>query len=407
MSDPALHDFRHQVRAWLEENAPAEIRGTRGAGRFDGYWGGRRKLGATDAIELWLERTAAMGYTAPTWPREYGGAGLDEERADILDQEMERLRVPPGVIGFGLAMLGPVVLEFGTEAQKRSLLPDICAGRVRWCQGYSEPNAGSDLASLGTAAVPDGDDFVISGQKIWTSHADKSDCIFCLVRTNPDVKKQHGITFLVIDMDDPRIDVRPIELISGSSPFCEVFFDEVRVPASHVIGEVDGGWAVAKSLLRHERTMIGSAMGGQLADAERELVEQAREALGDGPGPLSDPVLVDAIAHAAIDERCFQLTRQRIAQSVEAGDGPGNESSILKVCGSELKQRRWDLATRIAGPGANGWEGPGFDADELDLTRRWLRSRANTIEGGTTEIQLNIIASRVLGLWFATKGKRR
>jgi alkylation response protein AidB-like acyl-CoA dehydrogenase len=316
----------------------------------------------------------------------------------VLDQELQRLELPPPVVGFGLTMIGPTLLEFGTEQQRLEHLPKICSGQIRWCQGYSEPGAGSDLASLSTRAVRDGDEFVVSGQKIWTSHADLSDWIFCLVRTDPSAKKQKGITFLLIDMARGGVTTRRIKLISGASPFCEVFFDEVRVPVHNVVGEVNAGWTVAKALLGYERSMIGQAMGGQLAGAEDSLVALARTELDAANGPLPDAQTRLAIAQLAMDERAYRLTLEGIQEAVEAGRAPGPESSILKICASELKQRRWELGARIAGPQALGWEGPGFGPAELELTREWLRSRANSIEGGSTEIQLNIIAKRVLGL---------
>ncbi|MCB9785109.1 MAG: acyl-CoA dehydrogenase family protein [Deltaproteobacteria bacterium] len=389
--------FGDEVRRWLEEHAPRSLRGTR-RGRFDGFWGGRKATGVDPDVLRWRDMMAERGFTAPTWPREYGGAGLSAADARTLDQELARLGLPPAVVGFGLTMIGPTLLDYGTEAQKRRHLPAICRGEIRWCQGYSEPQAGSDLASLRTRAVPDGDAFVVDGQKVWTSYADLSDWIFCLVRTDPAAKKQQGITFLLIDMETPGVTARRIALISGASPFCEVFLEGVRVPREQVVGEVNGGWTVAKALLGYERSMIGEAIGGQLATSEAQLVSGARRHLGAAAGPLPDPSLRDAIVRNAMDERAFALTIERARQGVQSGRAPGPESSIMKVAGSELKQRRWELAVRIAGPAGLGWEGPGFAADDLDATREWLRSRANTIEGGTSEIQLDILARRVLGL---------
>ena len=388
--------FRDEVRAFLESAAPESLRGTR-RGRFDGYWGGRRHPAPAPDVLRWLGAMLERGWTAPTWPRQYGGGGLSREQARVLDEELVRLAMPPPVVGFGLTMIGPTLLDFGNEAQKAQHLPRIARGEVRWCQGYSEPGAGSDLASLSTRAVRDGDAFVVTGQKIWTSFADLSDWIFCLTRTNPSAKKQQGITFLLIDMETPGVATKKIQLISGASPFCEVFLDEVRVPVENVVGSIDGGWTVAKALLGHERSMIGEAIGGQLATAEAQLVALARKELSAASGPLPDPLLRDAIARAAMDERCLGLTLRRVRDEQASGQ-PGSESSILKVAGSELKQRRWELALRIAGPQALGWEAPGYDEEELQMVREWLRSRANSIEGGTTEIQLDIIAKRVLGL---------
>jgi len=317
----------------------------------------------------------------------------------VLAQEMGRLRLPPPLIGFGLTMIGPTLLRFGSEALKQEHLPRICRGEIRWCQGYSEPDAGSDLASLNTRAVRDGDHFVITGHKVWTSYADESDWIFALVRTDPNARKQEGITFLLIDMESPGVTVRPIKLISGSSPFCETMFDEVRVPVANVVSEINAGWTVAKALLGHERSMIADAFGGGAGGTgkRRGLVELAREAVG-GNGALADALLRDEIARMEMDTRAFLLTVQRSRDAAKAGQQPGAETSLFKIHGTELNQRRNDLMMRIAGPAGLGWEGPGFDDDALARTRDWLRSKGNSIEGGTSEIQLNIIAKRVLGL---------
>ena len=393
----SLDTFRAETRQWLEEKAPVSLRGTR-AGRFDGYWGGRRHPAPEPAIQQWLDLMIEKGWTAPTWPSQYGGGDLSRAEAEILDEEMERLQLPPALVGFGLVMIGPTLLDYGTEEQKQEHLPKICRGEVRWCQGYSEPGAGSDLAGLSTKAEIKGDQVIINGQKVWTSYADQSDWIFCLTLTDPDAKKQEGITFVLVDMFQDGVTTKPIELISGASPFCEVFLENAVAKTSDIVGQINAGWIVAKALLGYERTMIGKAIGGQLSGVEDELVSNARHYLDQADGPIEDHSLRHEIATFAMDETVFNLTTQRIQQSMEAGRKPGSESSIMKVVGSELKQRRWDLATRIAGPQCLGWEGPGYSDEELLTTRQWLRSRANTIEGGSSEIQLNIIAKRVLGL---------
>jgi alkylation response protein AidB-like acyl-CoA dehydrogenase len=281
-------------------------------------------------------------------------------------------------------------------------LTKICRGEIRWCQGYSEPDAGSDLASLKARAVRDGDDFIITGQKVWTSYADVSDWIFALVRTNTEVKKQAGITFLLADMQSPGISVAPVSLISGKSPFCETRFDEVRVPVKNVIATIDGGWTVAKALLGHERSMIGNLYGGgrkKKGAKGSALAALAREYVGeDAAGRVADPVLRDEIAQTEMDAKAFGLTVQRSSDSAKAGHQPGTESSLFKVYATELNKRRTELRVRIAGPHGLGWEGEGFDDEELTRTREWLRARGNSIEGGTSEIQLNIIAKMVLGL---------
>jgi alkylation response protein AidB-like acyl-CoA dehydrogenase len=391
-----LEAFRGEVRAWLQANAPRSLFGRMGS-ELDGTWGGRKAVYADPDTKRWLEIAGARGFTAPTWPKEYGGGALSSAEAKALNQELRKLGLPAPLIGFGLTMIGPTLLQYGTEAQKREHLPKICRGEVRWCQGYSEPGAGSDLASLQTRAVRDGDDFVINGQKVWTSYAEQSDWMFALVRTDPDAKKQVGITFLLLDMEWPGVETRPIELISGSSPFCETFFKDVRVPVANVIGKVNGGWTVAKALLGHERSMIADAFGGGGAGAPG-LPELARRYVGSRDGRIADPLLRDAIAQNQMDTRCFHLTVQRARDAAKAGHAPGPESSLFKVYATELNKRRYDVLMRVLGPQALGWEEPGFEVDELARTREWLRSRGNSIEGGTSEIQLNIIAKHVLGL---------
>jgi alkylation response protein AidB-like acyl-CoA dehydrogenase len=396
-----LESFRTETRSWLEANAPEALRGMPFT-ELDGTWGGRKWRFQKPEMRRWLDVMAERGWTAPTWPREYGGGGLSPAEAKVLSQELRDLRLPPPLIGFGLTMIGPVLLRFGSEEQKREHLPRICRGEIRWCQGYSEPGAGSDLASLQTRAVREGDELVVTGQKIWTSYADESDWIFALVRTSPDApRKQEGITFLLIDMDSPGVSIKPILLISGKSPFCETFFDSVRVPVRNVVGAIDGGWAVAKALLGHERSMIADAFGGgaERSSGPSRLVSLARRHLGeDAEGRLADRVLRDEVARAEMDTRAFGLTVQRTRDAAKAGHEPGPESSLFKIYGTELNQRRHELMVRILGPQGLGWEGPGFADEELGLARDWLRSRGNTIEGGTSEIQLNIIAKRVLGL---------
>jgi acyl-CoA dehydrogenase len=393
-----MDEFRREAAQWITQNAPRSLYGTR-TGRFDGYWGGKKERTIEPDAERWLHACIEKGWTAPDWPREHGGAGLTRVHTEIINQILIELQLPPPLVGFGLAMIGPTMLDYGTDAQKAEHIPKIVRGDIRWCQGYSEPNAGSDLASVATRADRDGDDFVINGQKVWTSHADKADWIFALVRTNAEApKKQTGITFLLINMDSPGVSVKPITLISGASPFCEVFFENVRVPVGNVIGQIDAGWTVAKALLGYERSMIGAAIGGQLRRSESDLTELARDVLNAPDGPLPDGVMRSKIADWAMDEACFGFTIQRVVQSMKGGQQPGPESSILKVVGGDLKQRKFDIGMELLGPQSAGWEGDAFSDDERQMTRDWLRSRGNSIEGGTSEIQLNIMAKRVLGL---------
>jgi acyl-CoA dehydrogenase len=392
MADPGA--FREETRGWLVANAPAAMHAPLRS-PDDACWGGRKTVYPPD-VRRWLDVMAERGWTAPTWPREYGGGGLERAEAKILAEEMAKLRLRPPLTGFGLTMIGPLLLAEGNEEQKREHLPRIVRGEIRWCQGYSEPGAGSDLASLRTRAVRDGDVFVVNGQKVWTSYADKADWMFLLVRTDPEASKHNGISFLLMDMESPGVSVRPIKLISGASPFCETFLADVRVPVRNVVGPVNGGWRIAKALLGFERTMIADAFK-ERDDANR-LVALARHSVGDVGGRVADPIARDRIAQVQMDQACLDLTLARARDGARAGRPPGPESSIFKYYGTELNQRRRALLVELLGPQGLGWEGAGFSDDEVRITRDWLRSRGNSIEGGTSEIQLNIIAKRVLGL---------
>lgn len=389
-----LDDFRGETRAWLEENAPPSMR-TPARTSEELCWGGTKVTYPKDVVR-WLEVNVERGYTAPTWPKALGGGGLDRARAKILAEEMSALSLRPPLIGFGLSMIGPLLLQEGSEAHQKRHIPPIVRGEIRWCQGYSEPGAGSDLASLQTKAVRDGDAYVLEGSKIWTSYADKSDWMFILVRTRSDGRKQDGISFLLMDMATPGVTVKPIRLISGASPFCETFLAGARVPCENLVGEENRGWAIARALLAHERTMIGDIFKEQ-GDRER-LVAAARAHVGEDGARIADPILRDRIAALEIEQTCLDLTLQRAKDAARAGHKPGHESSIFKLVGTELNQTRRDLMCSVLGLQSLGWEGDGYEADELKATRDWLRSRGNTIEGGTSEIQLDIIAKRVLAL---------
>jgi alkylation response protein AidB-like acyl-CoA dehydrogenase len=388
--------FRQEIRTWIEVNCPPSMR-TPASGPHDDVWGGRNATYHDPAAKLWLDCMAERGFTAPTWPMEYGGVGLSSAHAAILEEELSRAGCRTALKSLGIAMLGPVLLQVGTEEQKREHLTRMARGAIRWCQGYSEPGAGSDLAGLGMRAVLDGETYILNGHKIWTSHADQSDWMFCLVRTDPNAPKRDGISFILVDMATPGISVRPIRLISGASPFCETFFDNVRVPSKNLVGDPGRGWPIAKAVLTHERSYISRARDTQLAAGE-SLEKFARRYFDCPEGPLPDPVLRDRISQADMDLLCNRLTLRRSIEAVEAGLDPGPETSMLKLYSTELGKRRYDLMIAIAGFRGLGWEGEGFSEDELALTRTWLRSRASSIEGGTSEIQMNIIAKRVLGL---------
>ncbi len=389
-----LDAFRAETRAWLEANCPPSMRSPMPDDEI--VWGGRNARFKKPEAKLWLERMAARGWTVPTWPKHYGGGGLAPGEARLLEEEMRRLNCRSPLQSFGIWMLGPVLLEYGSEAQKQEHLPKIARGEIRWCQGYSEPEAGSDLAGLKTRAVPQGEHFLVNGHKIWTSYADLADWIFCLVRTDPMAKKHDGISFLLIDMNDPGIRTRPIRLISGASPFCETFIENVRVPQENLVGGLNNGWTIAKQLLEHERKMIAS-IGERQRGAERSLAELAKSYAGEHDGKVADAVLRDGIAQYEIDQRAFRLTQRRAAEEAKGG-APGPASAMFKYYGTELNKRKFELLLRCLGTQALGWEGDGFAAAEKRITREWLRSKANSIEGGTSEIQLNVIAKRVLGL---------
>ena len=378
-----IDTFRAETRDWLAANCPSEMRQPI-ASDADVCWGGRNAV-LTDAQRAWLDAMGAKGWTVPEWPTEYGGGGLSKDEAKVLAQELRAIRARSPLASFGIWMLGPALLKYGSEAQKKEHLPKIARGEIRWCQGYSEPGAGSDLASLRTSAVVDGNDYIVNGQKVWTSYADKADWIFCLVRTDPAAPKHLGISFLLFDMASPGVSTSPIKLISGYSPFCQTFFDDVRVPRSNLMGEAGKGWDIAKYLLTHEREMIGD-----LDDGRRSLSQIAVKALGEaGVAPLR----TDIVRHE-INALAFGLTMERVKDESKAGHGTGALSSMLKYYGTELNKQRQELLMSVGGSDALAWSGKG----EMDTSRHWLRSRANSIEGGTSEVQLNIIAKRVLQL---------
>lgn len=358
-------------------------------------WGGRKQVFKNPDAKLWLDRMAERGWTAPTWPKEYGGGGLSRDEAKVLQQEMAKLRCRPPLFSFGLWMLGPVLLEYANEEQKKEHLPKIVRGEIRWCQGYSEPGAGSDLAGLKTKCEDKGDHYLINGQKIWTSYADQADWIFCLVRTDT-TKKHEGISFILFDMTSPGVEPRPIKLISGSSPFCETFFTDVKVPKKNLVGKLNGGWEIAKRLLQYERQNISS--GGFGGGSGVELEDVAKEYVGEEDGKLADADLRARIAAHRMDARAFALTVRRVEEESKAMKGPSPAVSVIKYMAAKLNQDRTELLVEALGTQGLGWEGEGFDAAGIAAMRAMLRSKGNSIEGGTSEVNLNVVAKRVLGL---------
>jgi len=411
MSD--LEQFRSEVRTWLDENCPPTRRRLR-EGESMPAWGSPE----FDAqIEGWKNDVCARGWSAPSWPKEYGGAGLSPEEAKVLGQEMARIRAVPPIGGFGMYLLGPVLIEFANDDQKRRFLPDIANGRINWCQGYSEPGAGSDLAGLQTRAVLDGDEYVLNGSKIWTTSAHLADWMFCLVRTDPDAPKHDGISFILFDMKSPGVTVSPIKLISGQSDFCQIFFDNVRAKAENLVGTKNAGWTIAKRLLQFERSGLSGMMGGgappgsgakgkgKKGKAKRRVpnfhasADAAAPYIGrDSEGRLADHTLRERVVQLEMDNLCFGLTMKRSGEAAKAGHNPGHTVSMSKYYASEANKRRQELMVSVMGTQGLGWEGEGFSDAELAQTRGWLRSKGNSIEGGTSEIQLNVIAKRVLGL---------
>jgi len=390
-----LEQFRQETRDWLQDNCPPTMRsGAQSPEGNDAYWGGRNPEISHPDQKLWCDRMAERGWTVPEWPTEYGGGGLDKDHAKVLRQEMARIGAVMPLMSFGISMLGPALLKFGNEEQKKLHLTRIARGEIRWCQGYSEPGAGSDLASLQTRAEDQGDHYLVNGSKIWTSYADKADWIFCLVRTDNSGSKHEGISFLLFDMAAGGVTTKPIKLISGASPFCETFFDDVKVPKENLVGELGGGWSIAKYLLTHEREMIS---GFGHSTTKKTLGEMALESMGvDDSGRLSDSVVRQELAQLELDTEVFGYTMGRVGDEARAGHGLGAASSIFKYYGTELNKRRYELMLSVFGEAALAWEGEAYNDGEL--VRNWLRTKGNSIEGGTSEIQLNIIAKRVLGL---------
>jgi len=389
-----LDTFRTETRAWLAEHCPPEMREPVRADT-DICWGGRRYDPAANPPQArWLTLMAERGWTVPDWPKVYGGGGLSPAETKILREEMAAIRARNPLNSFGISMLGPALLKYGTEEQKREHLPRIARGEIRWCQGYSEPNAGSDLAGLATSAEDAGDHYIVNGQKVWTSYADKADWIFCLVRTSKE-SKQGGISFVLFDMDSPGVSTKPILLISGYSPFCETFFDNVTVPKANRVHDENKGWDVAKYLLGHEREMI-SGMG--LASGGRNpLVEGAIATVGlDRDGRLADPLLRAQIAVFEVRAKAFAAMSERFIDELKAGRSHPAQPSMMKYVGTELNKARHELMMAAGGSDALEWESERSRGGAG--ARAWLRTKANSIEGGTSEIQLNIVAKRILEL---------
>ena len=389
--------FRAEVRDWLAANCPESMRTP--MPENETVWGGRGEKFANPDSEVWLQRMAERGWTCPTWPQDFGGGGLASDENKILQEELRAISARPALQSFGIWMLGPALLEFASHEQKLEFLPPICRGEIRWCQGYSEPGYGSDLAGLQTRAEDHGDYYLVNGAKIWTSYADVADWIFCLVRTDAAAPKHEGISFLLFDMDDAGVTTSPIMLISGASPFCQTFFDNVKVPKSQLVGELNKGWTIAKRLLQHERQMVAGIGGiSALGGSGRSMEDVAKDYVGEDQGRIADPMIRAGVTAHRINDRAFQFTLLRAGEEARTGQADGNLASMFKYYGTEQNKRKYELLLNAMGSKGVGWENDSFSDKELNTTRQWLRSKANSIEGGTSEVQLNVIAKRVLGL---------
>lgn len=391
-----LEAFRAEVRAWLADHFPASLKGVTPAME------GRGADELSPDMAAWRDALAERGWGAPHWPQEYGGAGLDHAHVRALAQEMGQARAInpiPLLAGMGVTMVGPTILEYGTEDQKQRHLPGIASGKVRWCLGLSEPNAGSDLASLSTLAEDRGDHFVVNGQKIWTSGADISQWCGALVRTDKTVAKHKGISFLMLPMDQPGVRTRPIRLISGASPFCETFFDDARAEKVDLLGELNDGWNVIKRLLQHERASQTSASGPGGRSKPEALFDIAKRYVGvDAEGRLDDPDLRGRLTRHLMDAAAHKLTAERIAAEARGNPQVSAAASIMKNSATGITQARSELMLEIMGQQGLGWEGEAFEGDELAVVREWLWGKAISIYGGSAEVQKNIISKNILGL---------
>ena len=393
-SADTIDAFRAEARAWLEANFPQSLRGKDNAmSAVDG------PTEETAEQKAWREAMGAKGWGTPTWPKEYGGGGLTREQARVLGEEMARIGAWNPIGGMGVMMFGPTLLEYGSEEQKQKHIPGIVRGEVRWCQGYSEPGAGSDLASLQTFAEDKGDHYIVNGQKTWTSGGQWADKCFALVRTDK-TQKHAGISFLLIDMDAEGVETRPIKLISGASPFCETFFTNVKVPKENLVGQEGQGWTIGTRLLQHERNSLSGGGGSQGRMNQGEQIPSiAKKYRGvDAEGKLGDSDLRTRIIKHEMDQRAFALTLRRAALEAKGNAGPSAATSVKKNVGARITQDRAELAIEIMGMQGLGWEGEGFSNEELAATRTWLWGKAVSIYGGSTEIQNNVIAKRILGM---------
>ena len=393
-----LQAFKADVENWLEENCPPSQRQPSRHISDLMYGGKNRDSYPSEDAALWLERCADKGFTVPEWPKEYGGGGYSPDECKIIKKAFKAMGCRRPVYGHGIWMLGPALLEFGSEEQKLEHIPRICRGEVRWCQGYSEPGAGSDLASLRTKCEDKGDHWLINGQKSWTTDGHKADWMFALVRTSTEGKKQEGISFILIDMESEGVEVNPITLINGNQDFCDTFLANVKVPKDNIVGGVNKGWSVAKGLLGHERTMM-SQLQEFVPPLPLSLVDYGKEYLGvDEDGKLANPALRADLTRHLMNARAMQLSHARAFEEGMAGVIDMNSVSYFKAAGTEEDKRGEELRIAMMGSAGLGWEGEGFDQErELNATRKLLESKVYSLGGGTTEVQWNVVAKK-LGL---------
>jgi alkylation response protein AidB-like acyl-CoA dehydrogenase len=387
--------FREEAREWIAANFPESLRG--------------KGLGMEDAgenfgpdLETWRGRLAEKGWGAPTWPVEYGGGGLSQSEARIINEELTAAGAfnhIPMTTGMGITMVGPTVLEYGTDDQKQRHLPGIASGEIRWCLGLSEPNAGSDLASLATKAEDRGDHFVLNGQKIWTSGANISQWCGAVVRTDSSAAKRDGISFVMLPMDQEGVETRPIRLIAGASPFCETYFNDAIAEKRDLLGDLNDGWSVVKRLLQHERQSQTGARGAFSGAKPTPIQELAKSYVGtNDDGTLADADLRLRLANHLMDSKAHSLTISRIAAEAKGNVQVSAAASILKNSATRVAQIKAELTLELMGNQGLGWEGAGFDERELSSVREWLSGKAMSIYGGSYEIQNNIISKNILGL---------
>lgn len=390
-------DFAASVRDWVADNLPQALVGA----HIDMYGVASDDQRVKDAFDLWRARLAAQGWGAPTWPREYGGAGLTDAEAKIVNRAIARagsMNPIPYLSGMGVTMVGPTLLEYGTDEQKARHLPGMASGEVRWCLGLSEPNAGSDLASLTTSAEPDEHGWVLNGQKTWTSGADKSQWCGVLVRTDRNAAKRDGISFLMLQMDQPGIETRPIRLIAGESPFCETFFTNARARKDDLLGTLNDGWSVIKRLLQHERqSQTNTPVTSTSAEPLQDIARRYRGTGADGT--LADADLRSRLADHLMDAAAHELTIARIITDARGGNVEVSATaSILKNSATDVAQTRAELMLEIMGNQGLGWQPGEYTEEEARTVREWLGGKSMSIYGGSYEVQKNIISKNILGL---------